>query len=212
MRSHGGLAAIWLIIACFRPCSMQTYTSMQTPSMRCGASVVTSQRKSFRKSSWKTSDVCPSRPTTPSLAAALPSPNVRSSSAHRVVGTCTTHVELPCSSSASAAMMYCWAIATQLCLPYDPVFTPLVPIVRSPATPDVWAWPDSATCFPIRTQSASPLSARKGARQHSQPVSHWLLMGPTHVWPLAALHGRLSTASHPHPRFASDLTSNPSQC
>lgn len=45
MRSHGGLAATWLIIARVRPCSMRTYTRMRTHSMRSGVLVMTSQRE-----------------------------------------------------------------------------------------------------------------------------------------------------------------------
>lgn len=113
------------------------------------------------------------------------------------VGTCTTHVEPPCSSSASAATEHSWMVATQLRLPCDSAFTPPVPIVASSATPSVWARLDSATCFPLRTQSGSLFSACEWGQRCSQPVAHWPVMGATHVWHLAALYGRLLTSSHP---------------
>lgn len=157
MRSHGGPAATWLIIACVRPCIMQTYTRM-----RSSVFFMASQREILLQLKLESFSCLPLPSHDPEalLPRCAPSLDVRSSSAHRTVGICTTHVELLCSSSASAATEHCWVIATQLRLSFDPAFTPLVPIVGSSATPKVWAWLDWATCFPIRTQSASPFSAR----------------------------------------------------
>lgn len=156
MRSHGGPAATWLIIACVRPCIMQTYARMRSSVLS-----MESQREILLQlKAGKLQLSLPSHDPEALLPRCAPSLDVRSSSAHRAVGICTTHVELLCSPSASAATEHGWLMATQLRLLSDPVLTPLVPIVGSSATPKVWAWLDWATCFPIRTQSASPFSAR----------------------------------------------------
>lgn len=122
-RSHDGLVATWLIIACCMDGSVQTYPHMRSRSMQsdifrhCLAEKVPAHTKLERKLQMFELSV----PWSRAFAAALPSPNVRSNwsiSGHHLPTApgwdSTTDIELPRSSSASAATEHGWMIATQL--------------------------------------------------------------------------------------------------